>query len=564
MERDRRNPIEEAPAGTLAEMRAATRTKSAPRIPWASGIRSTATLPFLICAAVAFVIAAGLVLLELATPTGLYGVTEFDDAVYFAAARHLVEGALPYRDYTLIQPPGIAVLLSPIALLSHAIGDRSGLGLARILTGLVVGLNAAGVVWLLRRFGLIAAAIGGLALAIYPTAFLADHTLMLEPYLMLFCLIGAGLAFPPGRTAGKSRMLAAGCSFGVAGSIKVWAILPILAMLVVLIARDRKGALRFLIGTAIAAVVLCGVFFLEAPHAFVHDVITSQLGRATRKPTSGISRLFAIDGLADLSPSVILKTSTGLIALVTSLVGGTILLGSLIPSLRRRGSELEAFVLLSVALTVAAMFYPEQFFYHYAYFTTPFVALGLGIAVSRAVGLVRRRLGLVALARRRRILVGLGGAVLLGISVVSGLVIDSESHFQTSAMRLYGDPGPRIQALIPKGACVVADAEALLTSGDRVVAASASCPIVIDSTGTWLAVDPLHPPIRSRLGPKDPRLVAFWAGVLRHVDYLIVSSTRSFRIPWTPSLRAELARRFDQLPGVGPLVYKAKVPIKAA
>ena len=188
------------------------------------------TFGFGILAAVAFLIAAGLVFAELATPTGLYGVTQFDDSVYFASARHFVSGALPYRDFTMIQPPGITVLLAPIGLLSDLIGDRSGMAIARILTGLVAGANAAGVVWLLRRYGVIAAAIGGLALAIYPTAYLADHTLMLEPYLMLFCLLGTGLAFPAGRQASASRLVAAGIAFGIAGSVKVWAILPIVAV----------------------------------------------------------------------------------------------------------------------------------------------------------------------------------------------------------------------------------------------------------------------------------------------------------------------------------------------
>lgn len=528
---------------------------------WRGGSENeTSSMPFLVLAFVAFAIAAGLVFLELATPTGLYGMSEFDDAVYFAAARHLVAGALPYRDFTMIQPPGIAVLLAPFALLSDATGDRSGLGLVRILTGVVAGLNTAVVVFALRRFGLIAAAVGGLALAIYPTAYKADHTLMLEPYLVLFCLIGGVLAFPAGRRAGASRLTYSGLAFGIAGSIKVWAILPIVAMLLVLVVRDRKAALRFLVGTALGATAICGVFVLASPAAFIHDVIASQLGRATRLPTTGVSRLFAIDGLADLSPNIVLQTSTGLIALLSSLLGGAILLGSAIPSVLRRGSDLETFVLLSIVLSVAAMFYPQQFFYHYAYFTAPFLALGLGIACSRAVAAVRAGAAHLSAATRVRVLRASGGVVLCALAVVSGLIVDSESHYQTNAMRRFGDPGARIQALIPKGACVVADAEALLTSGGRIVATSPKCPIVIDSTGTWISYDPLHPPVRSGRGPRNARLVAFWANVLRHVDYLVISSATSFRIPWTPALRAEVASHFTQLNGVAPLIYKAKVP----
>ena len=516
------------------------------------------TFGYAVLAAIVFMIAAGLVFAELATPTGLYGVTQFDDSVYFASARHLVSGALPYRDYTMIQPPGITVLLAPIGFLSDLIGDRNGMALARILTGLVAGANAAGVVFLLRRYGVIAAAIGGAAIAIYPTAYLADHTLMLEPYLVLCCLIGAGLAFPSGRDASSWRLGAAGVAFGIAGSVKIWAILPILAVALVLGIRDWRAALRFVAGCAIGAVAICGVFFVAAPHAFIHDVITSQIGRATKHPTPIQLRLFAIDGLADLSKSIVETSSRALVVVVTSVIALILLIGSVIPTVFKKGSDFESFVLCAIALSVAAMFIPPQFFSHYAYFTTPFIALGLGIAAGRGTRVVHGILGSFSAAARTQLSAGLAGAVLLVAAVASGFVVSSETRYQTTAMHLFGDPGARVRALIPKHACVVADAEPLLVSGDRVVASSARCPIVIDTTGTWISYDSLHPPVRSGRGIKDPKLVAYWANVLRHVDYLIVSSGKSFRIPWTPALRSELAQRFVALPGDAPLIYKAK------
>ena len=107
-----------------------------------------------------------------------------------------MNGALPYRDYVMVQPPGIAVVLAPIGILGRIFGARDGLAIARIFTGIVAGLNAAIVVMLLRRYGLLAALFGGLLFALYPPAYNADHTLMLEPYLVIFCLIAIALAFP--------------------------------------------------------------------------------------------------------------------------------------------------------------------------------------------------------------------------------------------------------------------------------------------------------------------------------------------------------------------------------
>src|SRR5262249_61315373 len=46
---------------------------------------------------------------------GLMSVTQYDDGPYFGSAVRLVHGVLPYRDYALVQPPGITRLMSPAA-----------------------------------------------------------------------------------------------------------------------------------------------------------------------------------------------------------------------------------------------------------------------------------------------------------------------------------------------------------------------------------------------------------------------------------------------------------------
>ena len=48
------------------------------------------------------------------------GVTQYDDGVYLGAAIRFVSGVLPYRDFVFVQPPGIVVLMSPVALLGRA------------------------------------------------------------------------------------------------------------------------------------------------------------------------------------------------------------------------------------------------------------------------------------------------------------------------------------------------------------------------------------------------------------------------------------------------------------
>src|SRR5262249_56995357 len=65
---------------------------------------------------------------------GVLTVTQYDDGPYFGSAVRLVHGVLPYRDYAFVQPPGITVLTSPVALLTYLTGTAWGLCLARILT----------------------------------------------------------------------------------------------------------------------------------------------------------------------------------------------------------------------------------------------------------------------------------------------------------------------------------------------------------------------------------------------------------------------------------------------
>ena len=53
--------------------------------------------------------------------------------------------------------------------------------------------------------------------------------MLLEPWLVLFCLLGALAVFDGDRLAGSRRRLVwGGVAFGFAGAVKVWAILPVL------------------------------------------------------------------------------------------------------------------------------------------------------------------------------------------------------------------------------------------------------------------------------------------------------------------------------------------------
>ena len=92
---------------------------------------------------------------------------------------------------------------------------------------------------LLRYRGTLVTLVTCGVLAVYPDDITTAHTLILEPWMNLFCLVGACLAFRRGRLASPSRLLWAGVAIGFAGAVKYWAALPALVLLVVCLVTGR-------------------------------------------------------------------------------------------------------------------------------------------------------------------------------------------------------------------------------------------------------------------------------------------------------------------------------------
>ena len=109
--------------------------------------------------------------------------------------------------------------------------------------------------------------------AIYPAALNASQSLFLEPWLNLFCLLGAVLLFdgdqitglgdsggPRWRTRGA---LWAGVCFGFAAAVKIWAAVPALVAWVLCLTA-RRGRLSFAGGFAAGLAVPCLPFEILA------------------------------------------------------------------------------------------------------------------------------------------------------------------------------------------------------------------------------------------------------------------------------------------------------------
>src|ERR1700730_9043870 len=87
------------------------------------------------------------------------GTVEYDDGVYLGAALRLLHGALPYKDYAFLQPPGIIVVALPGAALGSLTSQATGLAAVRILSVLASTACVPLAGRLVRHAGVIACAV---------------------------------------------------------------------------------------------------------------------------------------------------------------------------------------------------------------------------------------------------------------------------------------------------------------------------------------------------------------------------------------------------------------------
>src|SRR5262249_27634339 len=173
----------------------------------------------------------------------------------------------------------ITLLMFPVALATRVMGTDPGMAVARVVTALASAAAVPLAGLLTRHRGLLAALVTCGVLAIFPDSVLAARTVLLEPWLVLFCLLGALALFDGDQVASSTRrLLLGGLLFGFAGAVKVWAILPVVVILVLTARRPRQAAV-YAAGVALGFCVPVLPFALSAPVTFYRSVIIAQLVR---------------------------------------------------------------------------------------------------------------------------------------------------------------------------------------------------------------------------------------------------------------------------------------------
>ncbi len=480
---------------------------------------------------------------QLSRPGYLLGVTEYDDGVYFGSALRLVHGAVPYRDFVLVQPPGVVLLMAPLALLAKATGSAAAFAAARVLTACASAACVPLAGWLVRRRGPVAVAIVCGLLAVYPAGIEAAHTLLLEPWLVLFCLAGILAAFDAEQqhlADRPLRMVGAGVAFGFAAAIKLWAVLP--ALIVALLyarTRARPGLVRYLAGLLAGFGVPALPFFVLAPSAFYRDVVVAQLSRIDVTRASAWTRLQSLVGLSVLRPAAhatVVLVGIALLAITAGCAFAAWL------RTRWRPSPLEVFALVSAAVVLAALMWPPDYYPHYAWFFAPFLALALGLAVARLCAAFTGA-ALITVAA-------------LAVAVTVAAAVGAEQFHQLGGLRS-GDPTPLVRRETPAGACVLTDLPPVTILSDRFVSRVPGCSSLVDPIGTSYSLAHGHNGVTG--AGRTPAVAALWRSAFAAAQYVWLQCppwTRpqcltSRRVPWTPSLRRYFASRFEPLPGQG-------------
>lgn len=375
---------------------------------------------------------------------GFTGSYSYDAGVYFTAAEALTYGHLPYRDFVLLHPPGLPLVLTPFALLGRAIGDSIAFTAAGVATSVLGGVNAVLVTRVARRLGSTpgAALIGGLAYALWIPSVLCEHEPRLEPLGNFLVLIGllvspATLGARPGRRGRRADVLA-GAALGASASVKIWGVVPLLVVVgALMIGRRSAAAARTAVGAALAGVLIDLPFFAFAPSAMTHMVVIDQLGRG-QSSDAFLRRLREITAVWWLIPA-----ATGTVAVLVlvgcaALLAGAARLAWTVPAARM--------VVVLLMAQVLVLITAPSYFASYGDFAVPAGAVVAAVAAGRAAVIWRRRRQPSA-SRSRPVIAYVAAAAVLIFALVPVVTLRGGQAI----------PGRQLGRAVAAQRCVVSD-----------------------------------------------------------------------------------------------------------
>lgn len=410
----------------------------------------------------------------------LHGVVISGESQNLASAIALSHGAMPYSSFPLAQPPGMLVLLLPLGLLTHVSAESSVIVLARVLTAVaaVACVYLAGLV--ARPYGLPASILAGVFTATYPLGFLSTAGVTVGPWILLFTLVAAALAFDhTGELASTGRLVAAGVLLGFACTIKPWALVPTVAYLGCIFFRTHRDAKAFwrpFLGVGLGIAVPCVPFFLDAPGAFWHDVVVAELpGHGHIATGTKLAEVLGLSGGAGLRHPG--GTAVFITAVVIAVVGLTAAFGW------ASSTVYDAWLTITAIGAIVVVLFPGTMSAQYGGFAFPLLAVVVGVTASRLVGVVAAS-WTGSPSDIRGILAPLLAFFIVACAlIVTAVTSAADGHYAaTYTARHAIVPRPVVDATVPAGVCAVSNNAMLLIASNRYIGGSA-CPAVPDTPG---------------------------------------------------------------------------------
>lgn len=399
---------------------------------------------------------------------GLRGLGNYDDSVYYAAADSLSFGRLPYRDFVLLHPPGISLILLPFAVLGRMTSDPVGMLVARLAFMALGAVNAVLCVRVAARWGLAAGLLAGCFYAGSLPAITAERSTLLEPIGSTMLLLALLLLLRAGPTSPRIELLA-GAALGFAPCIKIWYVVPWAVVVLWQVASNRpKSAWRTVWGGLIPLALIWIPFLVLTGRRMIDMVIVQQLLRPPAT-TSRLARLPKLLGVARIVPD---HTFARYIAIA---VGLALILAAVLCWQARQARLVVLLLVAGFALLLESPVYFE----HYPIVLAAPAALTAGIGLGP---LVRATAGW----RRRA---GQGVMVLALLAVGASAVLSA----RLPANREF--PGTKLARALPERGCVIADDDAALIELNRFSEdLRQGCHVEVDVTGLTYGVYARHHP----------------------------------------------------------------------
>ncbi len=379
---------------------------------------------------------------------GLRAYQGYDDGVYYAAAASLVHGNVPYRDFVLLHPPGVMLVLAPFAELGRWVGDADGVLLSRLAFVLVGVLNTVLVVRLATRWGMASAVTAGALYAVLPIAAGSEYITLIEP-LGTAAVLGAVVLLRRGTPA---AVLAGGAVLGLAPTTKIWGVVPVVVVLAwLVVTRGWPVAARATGAAAGSFLLVVGPFAALAGARMWQLVVRDQLGRP-RYPGTLVDRL---EQILDVRHSGLGPDAAGRTWLVV-LVGTVVVLAAVAAWRARR----ERLWVVMLAVQLGVLVASPSFLWHYASFAAAALVLVVAAGASTMPVPVRAPVAVAA-------------------SLV--LVLATGPWFPTHVKAF---PVARLEALLPADGCIRTDSPGTLALLGRLSRElDEGCDIPVDVSG---------------------------------------------------------------------------------